>query len=476
MERIEHRAEAGASADGSTPAPSEASGRGARSAVSDAQRWMRFSFALAAQLEQRARALRVLEDQRSWVAEREPTTSAGPSMAQIAARLDEMPEDLRFPPALLDALLTEAVGGAFVDLSDDGGCSVPGGVDGATERSESKVEATSEPGEESSTAVYRSIWEDEGTPEPEEQEVEASDGETTAPERATSEAEAALGPVPDEWLIAAKSWHKAKKYFGRGGKRVRERTGFRCPCEDCQRSDGRFRGQDFRAFTWHFGKYPFKFGFSCPVEGCASVRSNRNGLRDHLRTCHGPQSSDDYEDWMEGPMGRFQSTARGPTRLDPFFRPNPTVLIDEPLPPKEWRAYLAALRRPSASDGGEGGSEAEGSGSDEPEAADGGDGRSAAEVEGQPRASSAGRAEPDGESTEAEGTAEDGGPAAAVAGAAVLVAATGAGGSDERRSKKKKAAKRDREATNGGDGATASKKRKPGGGDSDFNPDSDEEQ
>ncbi|KAH7718812.1 hypothetical protein AAVH_13698 [Aphelenchoides avenae] len=375
-----------------------------------------------------------------------------------------LPVELRFPPALLDALLTEAVGGAFVDLSDDGGSAAD--VDGATGRSESKVEVATEPGEEDSPAVYRSVWEDDGTPEPEEQTAEASDGEVEAPERTASEAEAALGPVPDDWLIAARSWHKAKKHFSKRGKRVRERIGFRCPFEDFQQSDGRFRGQGFRAYTWHFGKYPFKCRFSCPAGGCSSDRTNRNGLLDHLKSCHELQMPDEYEKWLRKPLGRFQSTVCGPTRLDPFFRPSPTLLIDEPRSPKEWRAYLAALRRPSASDEGgvSGGSEAE---------LGGGGG-----VEGQSRAVSAERTENSGgESTEAGGATTDGGDAtgAVVTGAAILVAVAGGSGSGER-SLKKKASKRDREATNGSDGATASKKRKPDGGDSDFNPESDEEQ
>ncbi|KAH7723754.1 hypothetical protein AAVH_08721 [Aphelenchoides avenae] len=433
----------------STPAPSEVSGRGARSAVSDAQRWMRFSFALAAQLEQRAEALRVLEEQLSWVAEREPTTSAGPSMAQIAARLDEMPDDLRFPPALLDALLTEAVGGAFVDLSHNGGSA--SGVDEATALRESKAVTTSELGEEGSADVSRSVWEDDGTPEPEEQEAEASDGEAMAPERTVSEAEAALGPVPDEWL---------------GGNRAKLRIGFRCSCEDCQRGTGRFRGKDFRSYTWHYGRYPFQFRFHCPVEGCMSARTNRDGLLDHVKANHGLQTKGEDAKWWKRRMGRFQSTACGPTRLDPFFRRgHGNVPVDEPLPPKKWRAYLASLRRPGASDEGVvgGGSEVEVSGG-------GG-------VGVQSRASSAERTErPGGESTETEGTAVDGGPASVAAGVAVLVAAAGGSGSDERRSKKKKASKRNRDATEGGDGAAASKKRKPDGGDSDFNPESDEEQ
>ncbi|KAH7713273.1 hypothetical protein AAVH_19387 [Aphelenchoides avenae] len=407
--RVEDRAESGAFAGGNKLAPSEVSGRGARSAVSDAQRWMRFSFALAAQLEQRAEALRFLEEQRSWVAEREPTTSSGPSMAQIAARLDEMQEDLRFPPALLDAILTEAVGGAFVDLSDDGGSAC---VDEATAQRESKAVTTSELGEEGSADVFRSVWEDDGTPEPEEQEVEASYGEATVPERTTSEAEASLGPVPDEWLIAARSWHKAKEHFGKRGKRVRERIGFRCPCEDCQQSDGQFRGQGFRAYTWHFGKYPFKFRFSCPAEGCSSDRTNRKGLLDHLKSCHELQMPDESSD--EG--------------------------------------------------GVSGGSEAELSGGG------GVEGQSRAVSAERTEHSGGESTEAVGATTDGGDAA-----GAVVTGAAVLVAVAGGSGSGERSSKKKKASKRDREATNGGDGATASKKQKPDGGDSDFNPESDKE-
>ena len=65
--------------------------------------------------------------------------------------------------------------------------------------------------------------------------------------------------------------------------------GFRCPCQDCERSDGRFKGKTFRAFTWHYGKYPFRFRFSCPAEGCTSVRLNRNGLMEHMKIRHAPE-------------------------------------------------------------------------------------------------------------------------------------------------------------------------------------------
>lgn len=49
--------------------------------------------------------------------------------------------------------------------------------------------------------------------------------------------------------------------------------------------------------------------------------------------------------WAERHLRRYQSTARGPTRSDPFFQESETFLLDEPLLPAQWNRYLTSLER-----------------------------------------------------------------------------------------------------------------------------------
>ena len=169
--------------------------------------------ALAEQLAQRAEAIRIREAQTTWVADREAHTSAGPTSEQVAAWLDRMPEELRFPPELLDALIMEAVdGGAYVDLSNDwnfsSGCDeaeepVPGGSK-ATVASGGELRASEATSRRSRVNLQR----------PQRPTVaEESEEDPEIAERAAAVERPALRRVPKQWEVAAESWHLARRNF-----------------------------------------------------------------------------------------------------------------------------------------------------------------------------------------------------------------------------------------------------------------------
>ncbi|KAH7694292.1 hypothetical protein AAVH_38665, partial [Aphelenchoides avenae] len=274
--QVDGRQESVAAAGGNASVPSDVNVGAARTGTFEAARWMRFSLAIAAQLEQRAAAIRLRDAQRAWVADREPHTSAGPSAAQVSAMLDRMPDELRFPPALLDALLAEVVGGGvYVDLSGDGDFNELVARDLGT----TSVVGCSDMASQGSGKL--ALKEQR---EPVSSQSDGADEGNTA-EKSASEATDALGPIPEGWLVAARSWHKARRCIDRRD-HERIQVGFKCPCATCRERGGRFSAREFRGYVQHFGRGPFGFRFACPVDGCKSTRRTREQFIEHLRESH----------------------------------------------------------------------------------------------------------------------------------------------------------------------------------------------
>jgi len=191
----------------------------------------------------------------------------------------------------LDALLTEVVGaGAYVDLSDSAD------FDEASQDGD-ELKATSDEGEASDAEPYGSEATDSG---PEQEEPDEDEGDV--PVRSASEEAAVQRPVPDAWLIAAESWHQARKGFDKvrsvcylreildgclqGQNTVRRETGVACPCRDCQKRGGRFWAVDWRGYVNHFGSYVFRWRISCPFRGCVAAPRTRTQFLQHLKRVH----------------------------------------------------------------------------------------------------------------------------------------------------------------------------------------------
>ncbi|KAH7723404.1 hypothetical protein AAVH_09120 [Aphelenchoides avenae] len=439
---------------------------GSHSAVSDARSLIWLSFGLAEQLQQRAAALHLRAEQANFAARELPQThtSAGPTADQVASLLHRMPEEIRFPPELLDAILAEAVGsGAYVNASDSGDFDVAPG-DGRDQRAASSGAGSTKTTADRARGRKRKELQEATVAEENAEEAEVPGG--MSEENRT----ALLGPVPEGWLEAARSWHRARRRFA---DRIHDtkRRGYPCPCGGHEEKDGRFYSPDFRGYTHHFGSAVFGFRFPWPRPRCTSSRRTREQFTQHLRESHGLPDQE-YEEWLRKHLGSLQSSSRGPTRLDPFFRPSETVLIDEPLPPKEWKAYLASLRASGASDGGGGdGGSAEGSGDGDSNHETGSGGCEGGQVvEDGGRAAGAGEPARTEEAT-AKADEANGMCAAKAATMAASVAVLAGSGSSKGA---KKASKRSRKETSeGGDAPKEKGKKRKDGSDSDFNPDPD---